>query len=54
MILKPFLENFEIRTATSSQIGCEFEFYVYIQRLFCVKAQVSLFIFHHPDNILCG
>ena len=34
MILKPFLGNFKIwtSTATSSQVGCEFEFDVFILR----------------------
>ena len=32
MILKPFLRHFEIQTATSSRIGCEFDFDAYIIR----------------------
>ena len=38
MIIKPFLRNFEIRTAISSLIGCEFESYVCIIILPYVEA----------------
>ena len=41
MILKRFLGHFEIQTATSSIIDCEFEFDVIIIRLPCVEAKVS-------------